>query len=67
MRCAKDVSKANGFAFAREAMESGIGDLWKSLFDKETEELWTLVVIRGEMVSELFQPLLKEEEDAKQD
>ncbi|CAA7053833.1 unnamed protein product [Microthlaspi erraticum] len=65
LRCAKDVSKANGFA--REAMESNIADLWNySLFNRETQESWTLEVIRDDMFSELFQPLLKEEEEAKQ-
>ncbi|CAA7053834.1 unnamed protein product [Microthlaspi erraticum] len=65
LSCGKDVSKANGFA--REAMESIIGDLWKSLFDEETEVVWTREVMRVEMLSDLYRPLLKGEKDAKQD
>ncbi|KAG7583173.1 hypothetical protein ISN44_As08g027010 [Arabidopsis suecica] len=44
LRCAKDVLEANGFV--RDAMESKILDLWKPLFDKETEEAWSLNAVR---------------------
>lgn len=40
--------------FAREAMDL-------SLFNKETEQAWTLKVMRDEILSDLFQPLLKKE------
>ncbi|ESQ28991.1 hypothetical protein EUTSA_v10024117mg [Eutrema salsugineum] len=60
-RCAKDVSEANGFV--REAIKSNIWDLWKSLFDKETEEAWTQKVIRHEILCDMFQPFLKKEEE----
>ncbi|CAE5962174.1 unnamed protein product [Arabidopsis arenosa] len=53
LRCAKAVSEAKGFA--REAMETDIGDLWKSLFDKEAKE-----VMKHEIFWDLFLPLCME-------
>ncbi|EFH59274.1 hypothetical protein ARALYDRAFT_897979 [Arabidopsis lyrata subsp. lyrata] len=58
LRCAKDVLEANGFA--RDAMESKILDLWKPLFDKETEESWSLSAVRLGIFSDLFHPLVEE-------
>ncbi|CAL9221096.1 unnamed protein product [Arabidopsis halleri] len=58
LRCAKDVLEANGFA--RDAMESKILDLWKPLFDKETEESWSLSAMRLGIFSDLFHPLVEE-------
>ncbi|XP_010491492.1 PREDICTED: uncharacterized protein LOC104769067 isoform X2 [Camelina sativa] len=58
LRCAKDVSEATGFA--REAMESNILGLWKSLFNQDTEEAWAQNVMRREMLMDLFQPILEE-------
>lgn len=63
MRCAKEVSEANGFA--REVMESNILALWKSLFNRETKEAWYREMIRDEILSDLFQPLLKQEDETK--
>ncbi|EOA35174.1 hypothetical protein CARUB_v10020319mg [Capsella rubella] len=55
LRVVKAVSEANGFA--REAMESNILDLWKSVFDKEAKEATqTIKVIRLEMLRDLFLP-----------
>ncbi|ESQ28990.1 hypothetical protein EUTSA_v10023974mg, partial [Eutrema salsugineum] len=59
LRCAKDVSEANGFA--REAMKSNIWDLWKSLFDTKTEQGWTQKVMRDEILYKMFPAFLKEE------
>ncbi|XP_019089998.1 PREDICTED: uncharacterized protein LOC104737890 [Camelina sativa] len=64
LRCAKDVLEANGFAM--EAMESNILGLWKSLFNRVTEEAWARNAMRREIIMDLFQPLLKETEEAKQ-
>ncbi|KAG7554682.1 hypothetical protein ISN44_As11g008990 [Arabidopsis suecica] len=66
LRCAKDVSEANGFA--REAMKSNILDMWQFLFDREKEEVaWTRKVRREEILSDLFPHLGEEdEEEAKQ-
>ncbi|CAH8334548.1 unnamed protein product [Eruca vesicaria subsp. sativa] len=58
LRCAKAVSKANGFT--RNAMESDILIMWKSLFDKPTEDLWALKMMRVGILNDMFHPLLKE-------
>ncbi|CAA7031928.1 unnamed protein product [Microthlaspi erraticum] len=58
LRCARHVSEMNGFV--RDAMESDIEDLWETLFDKETEEAWSLKVTREEILSDLFHPILSE-------
>ncbi|KFK33698.1 hypothetical protein AALP_AA5G048400 [Arabis alpina] len=57
LKGAKAVSEANGFA--REAMESDIMDLWKSVFDKEAKEATqTLKVINMGILRDIFLPLL---------
>lgn len=62
LRRAKAVSKANGFA--RDAMESDVLVMWKSLFDKPTEDLWTVKLKRRGIVNDMFYPLHKERAEA---
>ncbi|KAL9308307.1 hypothetical protein AtEden1_Chr1g0038591 [Arabidopsis thaliana] len=54
LRSVKDVSEANGFA--REAIESSIFHLWKSLFEATPE----MIHPSKSKVLELFSPLLNE-------
>ncbi|KAG2309444.1 hypothetical protein Bca52824_029192 [Brassica carinata] len=58
LRRAKAVSKANGFT--KNAMESDVLIMWKSLFDKPSEDLWTLKMMRLGILNDMFHPLLKE-------
>lgn len=60
LTCVKHVSQGNGFA--REAMESDIMDLWKSIFDKETEEAWNVKMKMVGILIDLFNPLFEERE-----
>ena len=62
LRRAKAVSKANGFA--RDAMESDVLVMWKSLFDKPTEDLWTVKLKRLGILNDMFHPLYKERAEA---
>ncbi|CAN7138139.1 unnamed protein product [Brassica rapa subsp. narinosa] len=62
LRHAKAVSKANGFA--RDAMESDVLVMWKSLFDKPTEDLWTVKLKRLGILNDMFHPLNKERAEA---
>lgn len=56
MGCVKAVSDANGFA--RDAMESDISELWRSLFEIEAKEATpTLETIKNEIIRDLFLPL----------
>ncbi|XP_019091413.1 PREDICTED: uncharacterized protein LOC104742040 [Camelina sativa] len=54
-RSIKDVSEANGFA--REAIESNIFHIWKSLFETTQD----MISPNKAIVIELFRPLLNEE------
>ncbi|WZY79694.1 hypothetical protein YC2023_026078 [Brassica napus] len=60
LRCGKVVSEANGFR--REVIEPSFFGLWKSLFNKETnnEATQTLKVIKNRILHDLFQPLHNE-------
>ncbi|CAF2145204.1 unnamed protein product [Brassica napus] len=60
LRCGKVVSEANGFR--REVIEASFFGLWKSLFNKETnnEATQTLKVIKNRILHDLFQPLHNE-------
>ncbi|KAL0896561.1 hypothetical protein Bca101_080522 [Brassica carinata] len=58
---AKAVSKANGFE--RNAMESDVLIMWKSLFDKPSEDLWALKMKKFGILNDMFHPLLKEREE----
>ncbi|XP_056863822.1 uncharacterized protein LOC130511049 [Raphanus sativus] len=62
LRRAKAVSKANGFE--RNAMESDVLVTWKSLFDKPTEDLWTLKMMRLGIRNDMFYHLYKERAEA---
>lgn len=53
MRCTKYVSEANGFE--REEMQSNIKGLVEVSFDEETEEAWTVILIKDEVLHDLFQ------------
>ncbi|WZZ40238.1 hypothetical protein YC2023_036497 [Brassica napus] len=59
LECVRSVSKAYGFA--RDAMETDILDMWKSLFDTEAKEArHTLRAIKQGIIHDLFLPLFNE-------
>nr|VDC91242.1 unnamed protein product [Brassica rapa] len=58
LRCTKKNSEENGFA--REAMESNILEVWRSLFDKNAKEAWKPRVMRRIVsLTDICKPLLE--------